>query len=62
MAGKRKEWGAREVDVGKMGLVGWRLRKSKTAGVPLWMLPVAALISNAALTFACRNMHATALT
>ena len=44
-AGRRKEWGAREVDVGKMGLVGCCLRKSKTAGVPLWTLPVAALIS-----------------
>ena len=32
---RRKDWGARELDVGKMGLVGWCLRKSKTAGVLL---------------------------
>ena len=50
-AGRRKLWGARELDVGEMGLFGWCLRKSKTAGVLLWTLLVAALISNAALTF-----------
>ena len=62
VAGRRKEWGAREMDVGEMGLVGWCLRKSETAGVLVRTLPVAALSSNAALTFACRNMRATALT
>ena len=56
--GRKKEGGGRELDARDKGLVGRCLRKSKAAGVHLLTLPVAALSSNAALTFACRNMRA----
>ena len=46
----RVSWGGRVVP-----------QEGKTAGILLLTLPVAALSSNAALAFACRNMRATAL-